>query len=175
MKKESQSIYWQGPGGMDQQNSLLNFLTGIVMQKNQIGDKEANILYNLWKKQAGKKGELMAVPKEFSVADLAVLKEKSLVKGEGSFVEITDEGANVLKKIILTSEKNTFEHPEQGDKEFISMDKVRKRLHASKTATKKSKAKHVASKQEEAQEREAIDSLTDHLYKAISKDEETQG
>jgi len=178
MKKESQSIFWQGPSGSDaQQNSLLNFLTGVVMKKNQIGDKEANMLYRLWNKQAGKKGDLMAVPKEFSIAELAILKEKNLIKGEGSFVTITDEGASLIKKIVLTSEKNTFEYPDQEEKEYVSMDAVRKRLHASKAAhTKKAKAKHVASKKEaskkeEPQERTEINSLTDHLYEAISKDE----
>lgn len=143
----------------DYQDTGILQLLNIKPRGNDITDKEATSLWNIWRKQEENiKDNKITVGEEVEEALLASLADKSvLAKNNDGTFSLTDKGKKILRSIILASEKNTFEK-DYTDPEFISMLEVQHKIHGSK-----SKKTKVAQKQTD--DKPKLDK--DNYYNAI--------
>jgi len=70
--------------------------------------KELTGLYRMWL-NTPKKAEWLAVPDNISIEVTSSLKNKGVLKAQGKKIRLTFEGKKLLNKIILTTEKSSFE------------------------------------------------------------------
>jgi len=100
---------------------LFNILPGggaFLVFKSPVSNKEARSLYSIW--QTGEKDEYgrISVPTDIEPSTLRSLAEKKLVRcvdmrlansRQSPLVEITAEGQNIIRDIILYAEKSAYE------------------------------------------------------------------
>lgn len=105
-----------------QSQSLLDFinvfpLQAIVVRHNSpVNNKEAQTLFNIWKADRDDDGNF-EVPQDADVTSIASLTTKGMItnKHRGFLdnpvrkVEITDKGSNIIRNIILYTEKSNYE------------------------------------------------------------------
>jgi len=70
--------------------------------------KELTGLYRMWL-NTPKKAEWLAVPDNIPIEVTSSLKNKGVLKAQGKKIRLTFEGKKLLNKIILTTEKSSFE------------------------------------------------------------------
>lgn len=105
-KKQSQSIL-----------DFLNFmpLQSIMVGRSPINNKEATVLFNIWKESKRDHYGNIVLSKDADPTSIASLTSKGIVKNKSghSFgdrvIEITSKGKNIIKNIVLHSEKSAFE------------------------------------------------------------------
>jgi SpoVK/Ycf46/Vps4 family AAA+-type ATPase len=125
-------------GGFD-----LNSLMALTYSKEgEVTDKEASSLWNIWKKQNEKvKNNVLKVNGDLEKSILNSLETKSIVaRNNDDTISLTDKGKKLLRSIILTSEKCTFDK-NYSDPEYIIMSEVKKKIHGSKNSNKKCSSK----------------------------------
>ncbi len=103
--------------------SLLDFinflpLQAVIRKRAPLSNKEAQALYTIWGGDKDRYGNIL-VPDEVDAVLVASLTSKGIIQskpsmaavlgGLGRSVEITKVGKEIIRNIILYSEKNSFE------------------------------------------------------------------
>lgn len=103
--------------------SLLDFinflpLQAITFRRAPIDNREAQALFKIWESN-------LVVPNNIDPTTVAALTTKGLIKNKGSIslnssheVEITDKGKQIIKNIILYSEKSKFNKKSNGQFDY---------------------------------------------------------
>ena len=99
--------------------SLLDFinilpLKGLAITRSPISNKEAQALYDIWQGQTSKNS---SVPEHVDPILVAALTTKGMIKSKFGLlmdssprnIEITPQGREIIRNIILHTEKSTFE------------------------------------------------------------------
>lgn len=112
--------------------SLLDFinflpLQGLSVRRSPLSNREAQVLYDLWTGDRDPSGKVI-VPDHIDALQISALTTKGMVKNSpsthalaavsGHYVpnrtlEITSPGREVIRNIILTTEKSTFENEDK--------------------------------------------------------------
>jgi len=103
--------------------SLLDFinflpLQAVVRRKSPITNKEAQTLLSIWESDKDQYGNLL-IPEDVDATRVASLTSKGLIQtkpgmaavlgGLGRSVEITKQGREIIRNIILHSENSSFD------------------------------------------------------------------
>jgi len=115
--------------------SLLDFinyfpLQAIQVRRSPISNKEAQTLYTIWEGERDNKGDII-LSDDIDSMQIASLKTKgllcskpsmaSVLSGNANLVEITKQGRDVIRNIILYTEKNVFEKKSAKDIDYESI------------------------------------------------------
>lgn len=115
--------------------SLLDFINFFPLQalkinRAPISNKEAQTLYSIWDGERDKDGNIL-LSDNIDSMQVASLKTKGLIRsmpsmasilsGKSNIVEITKQGQDVIKNIILYTEKNSFEKRSAKDIDYESI------------------------------------------------------
>lgn len=126
--------------------SILDFINMFPIEilkapRASISNQEANALYEIWKHDRDEYGRSV-VPENVDAMIVASLTSKGMIKSHPipllskSVVEITKKGKEVVKKIILFSEKSVFDKdPINIDYELINQKMLSAQSKSTKTAS----------------------------------------
>jgi len=109
VKKEQQSVtdflfqYMRDPV-LDQTHELIN------TKESYVDPKAANALYNVWKNRNNHiRKQTYKIPDNLSKTELNKMVDAGLIKHNLDTVEITANGADIIKIMILGNDKSIFE------------------------------------------------------------------
>ena len=105
-----------------QSQSLLDFINIfplqaiIVRHQSPVSNKEAQTLFNIWNTDRDNDGDFV-VPQDADATSVASLTTKGMINSHNigfidnpaRKVKITDKGANIIRNIILFTEKSRYE------------------------------------------------------------------
>ena len=115
--------------------SLLDFINYLPLQAIQIhraplSNKEAQTLYTIWDCDRDENGDIL-LSNNIDAMQVASLKTKGLIRskpsmasvlnGSSNVIEITKQGKEVIRNIVLYTEKNSFEKKSAKDIDYESI------------------------------------------------------
>ena len=97
---------------------ILQMYPLIILQEAKPGKREKEAIKDVWLKSTDIGDDTMKVNSDVSVQNIAYLKSKGYVNGEGDTYQLTSSGKKLLKDFILNDEENSF--CKQASKQLVS-------------------------------------------------------
>lgn len=132
-----------------QSQSLLDFINVIPLQslvlfgRSPVSNKEATTLYNLWRESDRDLYGNIIIPTSSDPTAIAALTTKGMIKSKNSFtigdkrlLEITKKGKEIIKNIILHTERSAFDKSASSVVDYESVYRLLNKQASTKTASK---------------------------------------
>lgn len=135
-----------------QSQSLLDFINVVPLQslvllgRSPVSNKEATTLYNLWRESERDLNGNIIAPLSSDPTTIASLTTKGMLKSklngytisDNRLLEITKKGKEIIKNIILHTERSVFDKSASGMIDYESVDRLINKpiLTASKIVSK---------------------------------------